>query len=133
MKDQNIVRINKERIAGYGEVKLILYEERPAVVVESPYAGEIEDNIKYAQECITDCFARGEAPFASHLIYPQVLKDADPKHRTLGITAGFIIGKGCDKTVVYIDRGVTLGMVQGMLEALDCGRTIEIRSLRNKS
>jgi len=37
------------------------------VVIESPYAGDIEANVKYARECMSDCLKRGEAPIASHL------------------------------------------------------------------
>lgn len=32
------------------------------VVLESPFSGDVEENIKYAKECIRDCLKRGEAP-----------------------------------------------------------------------
>ena len=35
-----------------------------------------------------DCLERGEVPIASHLLYPQVLDDAEPGQRQLGIDAG---------------------------------------------
>lgn len=41
------------------------------VVVESPFAGDIQKNIEYARKCMADCLKRGEAPFASHLLYTQ--------------------------------------------------------------
>ena len=47
------------------------------VIVESPYAGDIEANVAYARACLGDCLSRGEAPFACHLLYtqPGVLRD----------------------------------------------------------
>lgn len=41
------------------------------VVLESPYAGDIERNTNYARDCMRDSILRGEAPIASHLIYTQ--------------------------------------------------------------
>ena len=36
------------------------------VLVESPFAGDVEKNLAFARACLHDCFIRGEAPFASH-------------------------------------------------------------------
>ena len=36
------------------------------VVVESPYAGDVEANLAYLRRAMRDCLLRGEAPFASH-------------------------------------------------------------------
>lgn len=41
------------------------------VVVESPYAGDVKRNEEYARRAMADCLARGEAPFASHLLWPR--------------------------------------------------------------
>ena len=53
------------------------------VIVESPYAGDVERNERYARACIRDCLLRGEAPFASHLLYTQagVLDDTIKEER----------------------------------------------------
>lgn len=47
------------------------------VILESPYAGDVERNLTYARECVRDSLSRGEAPIASHLLYTQegILKD----------------------------------------------------------
>ena len=58
------------------------------VILESPYAGDIQRNIKYARECLKDSIKRGEAPIASHLLYTQVLDDNIPEERQHGIDAG---------------------------------------------
>ena len=39
------------------------------VIVESPYAGDVERNIAYVRAAMRDCLMRGEAPLASHLLY----------------------------------------------------------------
>lgn len=68
------------------------------VVVESPYGSDdpkiIERNIRYARACLHDCLLRGEALYASHLLYTQdgVLRDEVPEERTLGMEAGFAWG-----------------------------------------
>jgi hypothetical protein len=72
------------------------------VIIESPLAGDFERNIRYARWCMFDCLMRGEAPFASHLLYPQCLDDRDPGHRKLGIEAGFAWGE-LARHVYYID------------------------------
>ena len=76
-----------------------------------------------------DSLYRGEAPFASHLLYPQMLDDADKDERRMGIEAGLLIGRLASRTVVYIDRGISPGMEYGIKRAEDEGRPVEYRSL----
>src|SRR5699024_10974542 len=86
------------------------------VIVESPYAATsarcVVKNEKYARAALRDCLQRGEAPWASHLLYtqPGVLDDSDPGERSLGIEAGLVWGGLADATVVYTDLGVSDGM-----------------------
>lgn len=105
------------------------------VIVESPYGSDsdlkVYENEEYLRACMADCFKRKEAPFASHGLYtqPGVLDDRDPEERKLGIEAGLIWGQLADKTVVYVDKGISRGMIQGILRAQKEGRHIEFRSL----
>ena len=101
------------------------------VILESPFAGDIEKNVDYARACMRDCFKRGEFPFASHLLYTQkgILNDDDLEERRLGISAGLSWGRFAEKTVVYTDLGVTEGMRQGIRDAEYCGREVEMRRL----
>lgn len=101
------------------------------VIIESPYAGDIESNLAYARAAMADCLRRGEAPLASHLLYtqPGVLRDEIPAERDLGIVAGLAWGEVADATVVYLDLGVTLGMRQGVEDADRRGRPVEMRSM----
>ena len=101
------------------------------VYVESPYAGDVERNVQYARACLADCLRRGEAPFASHLLYTQegVLDDLIEGERMKGILAGFAWGKYADATVVYVDLGISSGMQLGILNAREANRPVEYRSL----
>jgi hypothetical protein len=101
------------------------------VIVESPFAGDVQRNLEYARACMKDCLHRGEAPFASHTIYtqPGVLNDDDPGERTYGIKAGLAWGAKADATVVYVDFGISRGMELGIKNAQIMGRPIEYRSL----
>jgi hypothetical protein len=75
------------------------------VIIESPYAGDIERNVNYARLCLKDSLSRGEAPIASHLLYTQegVLDDTIPAERSLGINAGLAWIEVADKHVFYTD------------------------------
>jgi hypothetical protein len=102
------------------------------VIVESPYAGDIELNLRYVRACMADCLARGEAPYASHALYtqPGVLDDGKPEERAHGIAAGFAWRETADATVVYTDLGISNGMRFGVTDADKLpGHPIEFRQL----
>ncbi|MFY9457510.1 MAG: hypothetical protein WAP23_01080 [Candidatus Spechtbacterales bacterium] len=101
------------------------------VIVESPFAGDVERNLEYARKCMHDCLMRGEAPFASHLLYtqPYILDDEIPEERNLGIQAGLAWGSVAEATVVYTDLGISEGMKRGIARAKSEGRPVEYRSL----
>lgn len=101
------------------------------VIIESPYAGDVERNTEYARKCMHDSLMRGEAPFASHLLYtqPHILDDLLPVERHLGIEAGLCWGTVAEVSVVYTDYGITPGMERGIERAIACGRPVEYRQL----
>lgn len=99
------------------------------VILESPYAGDVEANLAYARAAMRDCLHRGEAPFASHLLYTQMLDDNQPEQRALGINAGLAWGARAAATVVYVDRGISKGMHLGIEAARNAGRPVEYRRL----
>lgn len=101
------------------------------VVIESPYNGNRALHEAYAREAMLDCLRRGEAPFASHLLYPQVLDDDTPEDRRLGMAVGFEWGRAADAVVVYMDLGFSAGMASGIERATRAGKIIEYRYLRN--
>lgn len=101
------------------------------VILESPYAGDLERNVAYARAAMRDSLLRGEAPFASHLLYtqPGVLADDLPKERERGIEAGLAIGDLFTKTVVYEDFGLSQGMLRGVERAQEVRRPVEYRNI----
>lgn len=101
------------------------------VILESPYAGDIEANVAYARRALRDALSRGEAPIASHLLYtqPGVLRDDVPAERQWGIDAGLSWGRVAEATVVYTDRGISRGMEYGIAAAKVARRPVEFRTL----
>ena len=59
------------------------------VIIESPYAGDVDVNVAYARRAMRDALQRGESPIASYLLltHPGVLDDAIPDERRRGIVA----------------------------------------------
>jgi len=111
-----------------------LYDPAPnlrLVVLESPYSGDVALNEQYARAAMRDCLNRGEAPYASHLLYtqPGVLDDTVPSERLQGMAAGFAWGDMAAATVVYTDRGMSSGMLEGVARAVAAGRPVEYRNL----
>jgi len=115
------------------------------VVIESPFKtvtfdlnGQSftlfeEGNLAYARAAAHDCLVNhGEAPWASHLLYPQpgILRDDVAEERVHGITAGLVWSECAEKCVVYIDRGITEGMRKyGIPGAEKKGQPIEYRRI----
>lgn len=101
------------------------------VILESPYAGDIEANLAYARACLRDSLSRGEAPIASHLLYtqPGILDDMIPDEREWGIEAGLVWRAVAEASVVYVDRGISTGMDYGIAAARAAGVPVELRSL----
>lgn len=83
------------------------------VIIESPYAGDVEANVTYARAAMHDSLNRGEAPIASHLLYtqPGILRDEVPVERQWGIDAGLAWRAVADCAVFYVDRGWSNGML----------------------
>lgn len=101
------------------------------VILESPYAGDIERNTAYGRRALRDSLLRGEAPIASHLLYTQagVLDDRDPAERGLGIDAGLAWRDVAEITAVYVDRGISAGMEFGIEAARAADRPVEYREI----
>lgn len=101
------------------------------VILESPYAGDVERNVAYARRAVRDSLLRGEAPIASHLLYtqPGILDDTVPTERALGIAAGLSWRHVAEATVVYIDHGISGGMEHGIKLAREAGIPVEFREI----
>lgn len=121
--------VGKSRLETIQEVYGKSIRGRVVVCIESPYAGNTKRNLLYAQRCLLHSLQQGEAPFASHLLYTQVLDDKNETHREAGLTAGDLVRRKCDLVAVYCDLGVTPGMVRGIQDAKTLGKPIEVRWL----
>lgn len=121
----------KRELLGSASTPDVTASTQPMVIVESPYAGAVAANLAYAARCLRDSLDRGEAPFASHVLYTLdgVLDDNDPAQRKAGMEAGFTVGARADYVAVYIDRGVSPGMVEGIMRAQDRGQRVEFRAI----
>ena len=74
---------------------------RPIVYICSPYAGEIEKNVKAAQEYSRFAVEKGYIPIAPNLLFPQFLNDANPKERQLGLFFGNALMSKCSEVWVF--------------------------------
>lgn len=101
------------------------------VILESPYAGDVDRNIQYARACVRHCLLNGDSPIASHLLFTQagILDDKIPEERWLGINAGLVWGYVAKATVVYTDLGISRGMGVGIARAESENRIVEYRTL----
>lgn len=99
------------------------------VIIESPYSGNVEENKIYAKRCMRDSISKHEVPFASHLIYTQILDDNNSDERATGIALGLEVMKRADLVVVYTDKGITKGMDAGIRFAKENDKKIEYRTI----
>jgi hypothetical protein len=110
------------------------------VIIESPYRANTWylaplqrwRNRRYARACLRHSLRLGEAPLASHLLYTQVLTDADAAERDWGIKAGLTWTEQADLCAVYTDRGISNGMQLGAEFARAHAIAVEYRSLKPK-
>jgi hypothetical protein len=101
------------------------------VIIESPFAGNVKENVAYARRCVRDSLSRGEAPIASHLLYtqPGILRDEILEERQWGIDAGLAWRHVASASIVYTDLGITSGMEYGIAAAKTAGIPVEYRTI----
>lgn len=101
------------------------------VILESPFAGDIERNINYARKCVRHSLSLGEAPIASHLLYTQegILDDEIEEEREWGIKAGLVWKQVAEGHVFYIDYGTSKGMQYAIDYATQNNIEIEYRTI----
>jgi len=99
------------------------------VVICSPWRGDTALHARYLDACLADSYRRGEAPIAAHAIGPRVLREEIEEERARGIQAGLAWIRCADALVVYVDLGISEGMVREAEEARAHGIPIEERSL----
>ena len=100
------------------------------VIIESPFAGDIERNKSYAFKAALDALSRGESPFGSHIFFPQFLDEFDPEQRKLGIDAGYAWWESADLIAFYTDLGWSPGMCKARDRCWALPKPFATRSLR---
>lgn len=89
-------------------------------IIESPYAGDIEGNLRYVRDAMADCFARGEIPLRRAL--------AIAAEHAVTLLEPVIVQTAC-----YEDRGITPGMEKGLERSLADGVPVVFRKLEGWS
>lgn len=102
---------------------------RPKVLIESPYAGDVHRNMEYLRRATLDSLRRGENPYASHKMLTDALNDMDATEREEGIGAGLEWHSVIEKVVVYVDYGMSGGMVRGIATAKKRNLPVEERTI----
>ncbi|MGI6497271.1 MAG: DUF4406 domain-containing protein [Oscillospiraceae bacterium] len=92
----------------------VLKEQRkrpymPKVFISSPFAGDLQRNIKNARRYCAFAVRSGYIPFAPHLFYPQFLSDGNTEQRELGLFMGMVFLDGCKEVWVFGER-ISSGM-----------------------
>ena len=114
----SIEKYNAERYAdptAYAAMTNIEKEEkalftfRPIVYICSPYAGDVESNVRAAQRYSRFAVDRGYLPIAPQLLFPQFMNDRDVKERQLGLFFGNVLMSKCAEVWVFGSR-ISSGM-----------------------
>ena len=113
----------------YAPTPKTLVTQAVPVILESPFKGQTEANLEYAKKAIKDSISRGESPIAFHLLYSEVLDENNPHDNLLLKKLKESWTALVQKTVVYTDRGVSEGMLEGITDAAARGRGIDFRNI----
>jgi hypothetical protein len=102
-------------------------KDRKLVFIASPYAGDIAHNVEMTKQYCRHALEMGCDFIAPHLLYPQILNDANPAEREIGIRMGLRLLAECDELWVCGNK-ITEGMRTEIAEAERLGiRIVEIR------
>lgn len=85
------------------------FKFHPMVYICSPYAGDIEENVRNAQRYSRFAVERGYLPVTPHLLFPQFLDDGLQSERDLGMFFGIVLMSKCSEIWVFGDT-ISAGM-----------------------
>ncbi len=95
----------------------------PLVYIASPFAGDVERNVKRAKGYCRLAVSKECIPLAPHLLYPQFMDDEDRQQRELAIRFALILLGKCDELWVFGNR-ISSGMAMELAEAKSRGMPI---------
>ncbi len=93
------------------------------VYVASKYKGDVDSNVNDAINYCRLVISQGYMPIASHLLYPQILDDENPKERKLGLKFGLALLRICDE--VWVFGSLSQGMEGEIKEAKRLNKKIK--------
>lgn len=101
------------------------------IVIESPYAGDTENNVAFARAVCRWAVQRGYAPYASHLFFtqPGILDDNVLTERQTGIEAGLAWADAAEEAWMCLPVGDHLpssGMQQAYERHRRAGRRVRL-------
>lgn len=132
-----INKFNAERYfdpTAYDAIKKIEAEVRnqpfrPVVYICSPFAGDVEINIRRAQGYCRFAVNKNTIPFAPHLLFPQFLNDDDKTQREMGLFFGMVFLCKCHELWAF-GSDISNGMAMEIGKAKR--RSIPIRYFNDK-
>ena len=89
---------------------------RPLVYICSPYAGDVETNVRGARRYCQFAVEQKCIPIAAHLLFPQFLNDDDDEQRSLGLYMGCVLMGKCAEVWVFGET-VSSGMAKEIKKA----------------
>ncbi len=84
-------------------------QQKNLVYICSPYAGDVEENLRRARQYSRYAVFQGAIPVTPHLLYPQFLQDAEPAEREIGTECAMALLALCDELWAFGDR-ISKGM-----------------------
>ena len=84
---------------------------KPLVFICSPFAGDVERNIRKTRGYCRLAVSRNAIPFAPHLLFPQFMDDDDKEARDYGIFMGLVLMGKCQELWCfgdYISKGMAI-------------------------
>jgi len=119
-----LTNIEREiRLARWCEILKRVSGYRPLVYICSPYAGDIDGNVRKAQGYCRFAATQNRLPIASHLLFPQFLDEADEEQRALGLFMGYVLMTKCAEVWVFGET-ISEGMMMEIEKAEQRGMTI---------
>ena len=93
----------------------------------SPYRGDTERNVKYAQELTRRAVCTSHIPITPHLYITQALDDRNPEERALGMEAGLHLLEPCECIMIGGRYGISEGMRYEIEWAHKMGKNFSLR------
>lgn len=104
-------------------------EDRPFVIIESPYPVDGYMGEDYAKDCLFDSIMRGEAPISIPQLYSDILNPRIDYEREWCKRAGEAILRRADLVAVYTDRGISMPMRMGIEVAKSLNIEVQERTI----